>query len=362
MRTLALVALLGVAQWVLRPPTPSTAAQPVAERFSGAVHSAFLGGFRPMLVQYLWWDVEAAQTEGRHHDVIQNLALLQRVDPRNTKAILYMARFGAFTLSATETMPTRKLQRIIEAVDLLERSERRLPLEVTLPLLRAMILTAEWGSTDPRLYLAWSKRRGRTPYTEALRAMEAAAALAPNARVVRRLLAETMRYRATEMALADGDLERAHQLMARAVAIDASTPGAAATLGARLIVAWERILSGLALSDGAANARGLDQLRLTMANLDPPGADGDAREELLALAILRPCLDLGRSAVATGEPRDALSLILAVHKIQAAIEERVAARGGSGQRERILGDLKSLAANILERAPQLGDRIPSALR
>lgn len=362
MRALVLALLLGVAQWALRPPPPATAARPVAERFSGAVHTAFLGGFRPILVQYLWWDVEAAHNEGRHHDVLSNLALLQRADPTNAKAILYMARFRAFTLSDSEPTPTRRLQRIIEAVDLLERTEERLSENVTFPLLRAMILTADWGSSDPRLYRAWTTRRGKTPYAEALSAMERAADLAPDARVVRRLLAETMRYRATEIALANRRLGDAHRLFQRAVATDAGTPGAAETLGARLIVAWERILDGLARADAAVAAQGLDRLRRAISARDPPGPDTDAREEMLAIAILVPCLELGHGVVSRAPAEDVLSLIVAVHNIQAVLEERLAARGGSGSKPKISKDLRNLSTRLLERAPQLRDRIPPSLR
>ncbi|NRA96828.1 MAG: hypothetical protein HRU14_11545, partial [Planctomycetes bacterium] len=267
MRALVLAVLLGVAQWGLRPSAPATSARPVAERFSGAVHSAFLGGFRPILVQYLWWDVEAAWDEGRHHDVLENLALLERIDATNAKAILYMARFRAYTLAQAESMPSRKLGQIQTAVRLLEDAQVRLKDEVTLPLLRAMILTARWDTSDDsgeqddlryrRLYENWTKRRGRTPYAEALDAMEDAAVIAPNARVVRRLLSEALRYRAMELALVGSKHDEAHRFLRRAVAIDAETPGAGATLGARLIVAGEAGLDGLARSEAGSCGRGL---------------------------------------------------------------------------------------------------------
>ncbi|NRA97705.1 MAG: hypothetical protein HRU14_16030 [Planctomycetes bacterium] len=283
-----------------------------------------------------------------------------------------MARFRAYTLAQAESMPSRKLGQIRMAVRLLEDAQVRLKDEVTLPLLRAMILTARWdaagesGEQDDRsyerLYKSWEKFRGRTPYSEAVDAMEDALALAPNARVVRRLLAEVLRYRAMELALGGIKHDEAHRLLRRAVAIDAGTPGAGATLGARLIVAWEAVLDGLARSEADACGQGLDRLRLTLASLDRPGTDGDVTEEMLTIAILAPCLELGRGAVTRGQPGDALSLIVAIHNIQTAIEERLAARGGSGNRQKIREDLRSLAAGLLERAPQFSDRIPPSLR
>lgn len=359
MRALLFLVVLGVAQWWVRPEPPRNDARPVSERFSGAVHTAFLGGFRPILVQYLWYDVDRAYVEGRELDVLGNLALLQRIDPTNTKAVLYMAPFLAHTLGGREQRPTARLKRIEDAIELLERTERRVPDDVMLPFVRAQLISSDWGTSDARLYQAWTERRGKTPSAEALEAAERAYALAPHRATVARVYAEKLRVRAIEIALADKDFAGAHALLVRALAADAGfDDDPAPPVGVLLVRSWEEALRGLSLGDPSITAGGVLALQRVIQLLEAPGDGMPATEDLLVLAILGNCMDLGRSTVATAVPEDVLSLVVAVHNIQAVLEGRL----GSGARPEIRKDLRALSSRLLERAPELRDRIPLPLR
>jgi len=335
----------------------------MAERFSGAVNTALLGAFRPILVQYLWWDVEVADAEGRPHDVLRDLALLERIDPTNNKAVLYMAHLGAFTLAAREDRPARRLTRIKDAVRLLERAELRRPDDPALPLFRAMILTAPWSSEDPRLYSSWTRSRRRTPYEEAVGAMERAHRLEPDSKVVGRLLADKLLYRALELMLTQQEYPEAVDLLDRAASLDqVPGQGASQSAGARLVRAWRSVARGLSEADPGQLADGLRRLNTVFEALEPPGQDGDIRDDLLASAILPAAIDLGLRMSSTASTADVLSLVSVVHNIQVTIGERVGARLQKAEVARITRSLSTLVERLLERAPELKDQLPGSLR
>ena len=161
--------------------------------------------------------------------------------------------------------------------------------------------------------------------------------------------------------LADGDPAGAHRLLRRAVAADIEA-GNPPTVGVLLTAAWERVMGGLAEEDPARTAVGLRALEQVLRVLEMPSPDIGAVEDQFASAILSHAMDLGSAAVSTASPGDVLSLVVALHNIQAVLEGRLAALGGSGQDPEFLKDLRALTARLLARAPDLKSRVPRSLQ
>jgi len=357
MKPLFALIVFATAQFFLRPEPPPRTEGHLVRRFPGVVHSAILGGFRPLLVQYLWWDLEEADAEGRHHDILRNLALLQEVEPRNARAAIYMGHFLAHSLSAREPTLAGRLRRIEEAVELLERAEDRIPGEAALSVLHGRILADEHLWSDNRLYRLWSVRHQETPFAGASRILSRAVQLDPARLHVRRLLAHVLRMRAIEMVLAEGNPQGAVSLLEdslREVALGGGSEGASG----RLSAAWSRVVTGLSQENAALVAPGLAALAGALEMVPPPSGGGDGREERLARAILRPAIELGRREAASGDPAVALSLAVAAHNIQGFAAERL----GAGDDPALREELRALVKTILTHAPQLEGRVPDPLR
>ncbi|MAG58180.1 MAG: hypothetical protein CMJ83_17985 [Planctomycetes bacterium] len=362
MRPFLLLLILGTAQFFLRPEPESESQASLAIRFPGVVHSVVLGGFRPMVVQYLWWDLEAADEEGRHADILRNLTLLQQVEPDNARATLYLAYFLAYTLKERESAQTGRLRRIEQAIDLLQQAETRLPREVSLPLLRGQLLANDQVWSEPRLYVGWTKRRGETPYAGAVAALRRAAELATGARHVHRLLADALRMRALELLLKSGDAPGAASLLAEAVG-HLDQAGATDTTARRLAIAWSGVVLALRDRDPVRAAAALGPLAAAIREVDPPNQGGTGTEERLAGAILRWALDLGRSVAIDGPAVDALSLAVAIHNIQALLEARLEPiRTDPGADQAFRKELRALVKDVVRRAPHLQGRVPTELR
>jgi tetratricopeptide (TPR) repeat protein len=354
MRLLLLVVGLGFAQWWIAPAEPPRRTAALSERFPAAVGGVFLGAFQPVLLQYLWWDFEVASTEGRYEDVLTNLRLLQELEPENGRAVVYLAGFVAHTLGGLEGSPLGRLGRIGDAVDLLRAAEARIPKDPALPRMRGLILTNPFVWDDLRLYAAYTTRRGRTPFDEAVEAFGRAWELDRKDRNLAMQLADALRMRGLEQLLAEKDPKAAHGTLTRAREI---LPGDG-TLGRQRLMADAGIVAGLAEKRLRALLEGLSELRAVLATL----SEGEGVEDALAMAILLPALKLGAELAGSEAPDAILSLLVSVHNILPLLEGRLGLSQDSVQSAEVRGGLRVLARLLTERAPHLEEHIPDPWR
>ncbi len=360
MKALALTILLFVAQALLRPERTPGADRDLLRRHPAAWQLAVIGGFRPLLVRHLWMSFETAVHDGRVAEADRTLRLLVDLEPLNARAVLYLAHYLAHQASGWEVARTARLGRIVEAIEILTTAESRMPGDPHLPLERGRILSGPWRS-DPVMHRAFVRNTGRTPTEAAVEAFDSAAALAPGSGRARILLTDALRMRGIELLLTEGPAP-AHAPLARAAVEARRLAGTEAGPVGLLAASWADIAAGLAgdgplkVADGlAAAARALREL--------PPPFEGMAEEDTLLASILKPALDFCVARASISPPADGLSATLALHSMRALLDERARAGGVEGVADPGFdAQLRVLVAVLLDRAPDLRDRVPQGLR
>ena len=327
MRAFLIVVLLAVAQVWLRPAGQKGETGGLAVRFPSAVGAVLLSGFRPVVVQFLYLDFERAFSEGRTLDAVADARLLLRVDPQNPRAAIYLATVLAYDLAAAERTPGRRLKRLMEGCEILGEAEKRLPADPRLPRDRAMIL--QRIALDPELADRFRRRTGRDPEREALDAWSRAADLAPGAAGFREAWL-SLALDVARLRLGRGDRAGAQELLEEARERARVWEDQVGRLLPALIEAWDRAVEALE-GDVPAAARALKGLEEALALVPEPERGGDGKEEAAVLVLLLdPFLDLALREARQGDPLRSLSLMRALHSIQALARRRLTAGRSDG--------------------------------
>ena len=340
MRVLLLVVALGFTQALLRPSPSSAETAPLAERFPGALQTVLFSGFRPFLVQYLWFDLASAWSDRRYLEVLADLRVLTDVEPDNPEARMFAARLLALDLAPREARPRGRFARIGDALALLAEGERRMPSDPRLPLLRSTLLRGHWIG-EAALRRLYREAHHTTPSADAWEAARRAHLLAPGATAVADYAADAGYERAIEL-LTLGDPAGAHEVLAGAA--DVLPPESSAPAG-RLLPSWMRVAAAMSEADPEAAAEGALALVAALEALPDPDAGDPLRHELLALTLPSTLLPLVSRALEEDRPAAALSLLEALHNIQTLVAARLG-RAGDGVPSPAPGDVRAWNAAV----------------
>ena len=355
---LVLVLLFALGQFLLLPDSEGTSTEP--DPAARSLRTSLLGGIRPLLVQRAWVAAQDAFEERRPGGVVDALAELRQLDPTDARANWTLARYLAWDISTREPSLPARLDRLEDALAGLdrarqERARRGLPPEKRLSLLGTTILTDVnlWGEG---LYDAWIRRRRQSPHEEALLWIDHAREDGGDRDLLLRREGYTLANAALERWVRLGSQDQSVEWMRRAKGVlgEVSFPG----VFSRTVSSLTPLMVALVAREATKVAEFAQEL---VADLSHPEAE--VRSAILINAISLSVMELGAELAASGEPEIALSLILAVHSIQGALE---ALRDGDPETEFTVTDhlpaLRSAAKALLSRAPQLHTRVPEALR
>lgn len=364
MKTFLAMLVLFAAQAALWRPASGTPAKgaSLAKEFPGAVNAALLGSLRPLLVHWMWWELEAAYREGRWVDTLSALETLIESDPGNLDAANYLASFLAFTIAPREASATDRFFRTMDGLEILERAERKATWnDGSSATLRSLILRAPW-SGDPRLRRLFQKRRGISPTGAAVLAAKEGARLSNGDRRNQLFLAAA-EHEATVEALISGrqdealDLARSAVLNLAAARLEPTSPLPG------IFSAYVQVCEAAAKSEVPRLTEALSTLTAGIESLPPPAESGTGTEDLLLLAILPSLVDFVAKGARPGRESEVLSLILAVHSMSRRIVGR---RGPSSDLPNddaaILPALRAAVGEVLRRAPELRGGVPLELQ
>jgi len=324
---LLFLVLLG-AQALLIPSRPVGGGGAILSRFPGAFGTALLAGFRPLAIELLYLDFERSYGELRSLDALADARLLQRLDPMNPRAVLYLFRVIAYDLASAAPTLRGKLTYLVEGLKLLEKAEQRLQKDPRLPRARALLLQDQ-VLNDPRLERLYRLRRGRDPWQEAWRGYLRTLTLAPGAAGTREA-AINLVLTWSRLRWAKGHPRQALEILQRGLERARAWGRLLDPLQGGLLRAWTAVALFLQTEkEGVPTVRQLEQ---AVSKVPGPARGGDGVESLgIWNLVLAPGLRRAQAELHAGEASAALSLLEALHSIQALARRRLLELSGGGR-------------------------------
>lgn len=118
---------------------------------------------RPLALPFVWQGLEQAKLHGSPGEVVQRARLLLELLPRFTAAQTHFAAHLAFEGAVRQADPEARLDRLLGALTMLERSAMADPdAAATLYLTMASFVNLR-SAQDPELAAAWRRRFGADP-------------------------------------------------------------------------------------------------------------------------------------------------------------------------------------------------------
>lgn len=313
---------LTLLQVAWHPPGDPEGGRVLSRRFPGAVEQVVLAAARPFLLQLLYAEVQAAREEGRLLEVMRDVELILRAEPRNIRAAIYFAETMAYDLAGSGLPAPRRMHLVRRGLQVLQRVEEQHPGDHRPATARGLILK-DRVFRDEELRGLSTRSTGMDPLEEAMQAFETAARRSGGMRVLRVLFADTALERVLERVV-HRRIREARALLSSSLARGRDLPGGLTAAHRRALEAWHLALDGLVQGEAAALARGLQDLRDRLAGLPDPEEGGSPREEIAVwLGLLPGSLEVAGREVEEGRTGAALRVLRALHSIQALVVPRL---------------------------------------